>query len=188
MKKIFALVALMASLLTVSNADAETFTDWHDLDEVTINQDIEANDAKTIYLVVNNNRNYKDDKQDEKQDAAYDDFGEMMQKTVQKAYKGAKVELVANAPANLSGEDLVLTFGFKTINWGSAAARQMLGFGLGDIKGTFGLTVSNSRGTVCEVTHKRNHNTTFASAKGHKVINAFEKAFVEDTLTVLKNL
>lgn len=188
MKKSLLLMVSLFAMGLANNANAqETKKNWHGIDEITISQDIDVDDAKTIYLINENNLTYKSDKPNPKQDEVEANFPSMVKEAIEKEFDDAKVEIL-KAGAAVPDDGILIWFGITEIGWGSKAVRVLTVPGAGGMSAIFKVKVTNGKGEVCNAEHRRYQSTALTSAKGHKVVNRFQEAFTRDLVTILKNL
>lgn len=187
MKKFFLLMATVFGMSFANEANAEVYKDWNGIDVVTVTQDVDVQEAKTIYLVNDNNLTYKKGKQDPKQDAVVAQFPGKVKAAIEAEFTNAKVEIV-DSEASVPADGLLVKFGMTSIDWGNAAVRQLTVPGLGGMHCTLEVAVTNPKGQVCKAVHERYQSTVISSAKGPNVVKRFSEAFTDDILTILKNL
>jgi len=187
MKKSFTLLFALAAMTLTNNAKAEVFEEWNGIDKIEILQDIDVSEAKTIYLINENELTYKNGKKDPKQDAVVAKFAKYVKCELEDVYRKTKIEIVepgTEAPA----DGILIEFGMKDIDWGSAALRQLGPIGTGGMHCKFVVKITNQNGEVCFAKHERYQSTVFTSAKGPAVVERFSKTFTEDLITILENL
>ena len=184
MKRIF--FTMVFAVAALMSGQAENFSGWHGIDEVTIEQHVDAA-ACNMYVVAQSKAQMKNQNQVKKQQAALDELGETVVSELRRAFPHASIQLITDAK-DAPADALLIEACLEEIDWGSGALRQVVGMGAGNISGIYSAKVSNANGLVCSFRNRRFHDTTFSSAKGAAVIKVYNKALAKDVAVALEAL
>lgn len=195
MKKFGIFIVYTLALVCVASfslSAQETFTDWHGIDKITINENVHISDYQTLYLIPVVEDASIVRFEDEREKVVTDVFNQvaafrpMILKELKSAFRKLDVKIVDNIPDELTKEDLVLKIEYTEFNLGSAALRGWVG------GGNAGISI-NAAIATCDcpdaVVFSQRHMSGLLSPNAYdKVLKEQQGKFAKDFVVIFKEL